>query len=147
LVHGPDPVPSLPSTVVTGPAKKQVPCPGAKRLEKHFCAAVTVLPNRVWRRSSPIAPETDLRGRRTFSRSATLLVSGAGTVISLLCAGLCWQSERADREQRFVRQVETRLRVFDERMGRCGARLFALRMLFETTPWCRATNTATWSRS
>ncbi len=73
-------------------------------------------------------------GRKLLSWRATFLVCLVGTLITGLGTYLVWRSQRADREQRFVRLVETRLRVFDERMGRCEDRLFALRMLFESNP-------------
>ncbi len=73
-------------------------------------------------------------GRKLLSWRATFLVCLGGTLITGLGTFLVWQSQRADRDQRFVRLVETRLRVFDERMGRCEDRLFALRMLFESAP-------------
>ena len=73
-------------------------------------------------------------GRKLLPWRATLLVCVLGTVISGIGTYLVWRNQQADMEQRFVRQVETRLRVFDERMGRCEDRLFALRMLFESAP-------------
>jgi two-component system cell cycle sensor histidine kinase/response regulator CckA len=73
-------------------------------------------------------------GRKLLPWRATLLVGVLGTVISGVGTGLVWRSQQADMGQRFDRQVETRLRVFDERMGRCEDRLFALRMLFESAP-------------
>ncbi|HTH47763.1 MAG TPA: CHASE domain-containing protein, partial [Candidatus Limnocylindria bacterium] len=77
---------------------------------------------------------TDGRGRKPISGSASLLVILAGTVVSGLCAFLVWREQRSETEQRFTRMLETRLRVFDERMGRCEDRLFALRLLFESYP-------------
>ena len=82
----------------------------------------------------PVNAEKVTGWGKLLSWRAALLVCGLGTVITGICTYMVWQSQRADRDQRFVRLVETRLRVFDERMGRCEDRLFALRMLFESAP-------------
>jgi two-component system, cell cycle sensor histidine kinase and response regulator CckA len=80
---------------------------------------------------SNLPPAGNRHARKSVPRPVTLLVVLAGLIASLVCAAVVRRGEQSERQQRFARLVDSRLRIFDERMIRFEDVLTSLRTLFE----------------